>query len=161
MTWQKNTMDTLLNTLINDYPSIRFITGAHCRWSPQDQTITYVSEKSEENMWGILHELGHALLGHTTYKTDAELVQKEMLAWEKANELGKIYGVTLNDEYIQDCLDSYRDWINKRSTCPMCGVKTVSTVDNTYRCFNCQETWVVTPARHHRPYRQIKKLPQS
>lgn len=154
-------MDTLLNTLRNDYPTINFIIGTHCFWSPQNQTITYTEDKNKESVWGVLHELGHALLGHTTYKTDAELVQKEMLAWEKAHELAEAYGVTLDDEYVQDCLDSYRDWINKRSTCPTCGVKTVSTGSNIYKCFNCQASWAVTPARHHRPYRQIQKLPQS
>jgi hypothetical protein len=153
-------MGRLLSTLAADYPGIQFVKGRECRWSPESQTITYSEDDSNENTWGILHELGHALLGHATYKTDFELLQKEMLAWEKAREIAIRYTITLSEDHIQDCLDSYRDWINKRSTCPKCNVKTISSANNTYQCFNCQTIWEVSAARHHRPYRrQTQKLP--
>lgn len=153
-------MDTLLSALRIEYPNIRFMAGKTCCWSAQTQTITYDPIDTDETVWGILHELGHALLGHTTYQTDIELLQKEMLAWEEARILAEQHNIRLNEDHIQDCLDSYRDWINRRSTCPMCGTKSLSTAHNEYQCFNCQTTWHVSPARHHRPYRrQIQKLP--
>jgi len=151
----------VLSVLVADHPEIQFVKGERCCWSSENHTITYVENTSEESVWGILHELGHALLGHNTYKTDVELLQKEMLAWEKACELAARYNIALDEDHVQDCLDSYRDWINKRSTCPRCGVKTLSSADNIYQCFNCQTTWKVSPARHHRAYRRkTQKLPQ-
>ncbi len=150
-------MDSLLERLRHDYPDLQFIVGTTCYWSPGNKSIIYVLEPGLATAWSILHELGHAILGHQTYRTDAELLQKEVLAWGKAHELAQTYGLVINDEHIQNCLDSYRDWLDKRSTCPNCGVKTTASTARTYRCFNCHTGWAVSPDRHRRPYRRTKK----
>ena len=152
------TMHRLLKVLRLEFPAIQFVEGATCSWSPRNRIVYFVAGGDPADVWGLLHELGHALLDHTTYQTDVELLRKEASAWEKARELAKHYDITIQEEHIQDCLDSYRDWINKRSQCPHCGVKTISDGDNAYLCFNCQTAWTVSPARHHRPYRRTQKI---
>ncbi len=155
-------MDSLLERLRHDYPDLQFIVGTTCCWSPDNKSIMYVLEPGLEATWSILHELGHAILNHQNYKTDVELLQKEVLAWGKAHELAQTYGIVINDEHVQNCLDSYRDWLDKRSTCPNCGVKTTAATARTYRCFNCHASWTVSLARHHRSYRrQIQKTAKS
>ena len=150
-------MDELLKKIRRDYPDLQFIVGQVYRWSPHNKSITYIKDVEPAAFWSLLHELGHALLGHQAYSNDVELLQKEVLAWEKAKELGKRYGVRISDEHIQDCLDSYRDWLDKRSACPSCGIKTTACDAGSYRCFNCHATWTVGTSRYRRPYRRSLK----
>jgi len=131
--------------------------GSQCYWSPETQTIVYEAGGANAHIWSVLHELGHALLGHTSYKSDIELLQKEMLAWEKARELARAYAVHIDNDHVQECLDSYREWLSRRSTCPNCRIKTLQTSPESYQCFNCSLTWRVTPARHSRTYRRKTK----
>src|SRR5690606_10019311 len=104
-------MKKLLSKLERQFPSISFREGDHFYWSPQKRTITY-SNRTEENKQEItlLHELSHALLEHTTFTTDFQLLRMEVEAWEKAVELGKEYAVRIPDSHIEKCLDTYRDW---------------------------------------------------
>jgi len=44
----------------------------------------------------------------------------EAAAWEKALELAKTYGITLDQEVSEKHLNTYRDWMHARSTCPKC-----------------------------------------
>ncbi|HSX08068.1 MAG TPA: hypothetical protein VLG11_04205 [Candidatus Saccharimonadales bacterium] len=154
-------MEKLLSVLRHNYPELHFKPGARCYWSPQHNTIFYGSDGSVSEAWGLLHELGHALLGHNDYRNDLDLLQKEILAWEEAKSLGEKYGVSIDASYVEDCLDTYRDWLHKRSTCPRCGIKALANDEYSYGCFNCGTTWHVSPARHRRPYRLTKKLPHK
>jgi IrrE N-terminal-like domain len=155
-------MDELIKSLSGSYPDVRFSAGDVCRWSPKHGSITYIADDSPTNQWGILHELGHALLGHDSYRSDIELLQKEVAAWEKACQLARTYDLKIPEEHIQDCLDTYRDWLARRSACPLCGAQTASLQNstNTYQCFNCHTTWTVSAAHpYHRVYRRSKNRP--
>ncbi len=147
-------MDELVSVLRQEYPHLVFTPGTQCYWSPQNKTITYIVRHDEIDCGSLLHEVGHAVLEHTTYDSDIELLQKEMQAWEVAREMAARYSVIIDDERVQSCLDSYRDWISRRSTCPDCHIKTLQDSPESYTCFNCHATWRVTPARHHRSYRR-------
>jgi hypothetical protein len=58
-------------------------------------------------------------------------------------------------------LDTYRDWLYKRSICPTCTAKCLQQGDFVhYRCFNCHTTWRVTASRFCRAYRRQKDVPQ-
>jgi hypothetical protein len=150
-------MDKLLSRLRVAYPDITFSEGTQCSWSPRSQTVIYaVAVKSNDAVacWSLLHELGHAVLGHKAYKSDLELLQLESEAWEQAKLLGQKYGYTIDEDHIQDCLDTYRDWLHQRSACPTCNNRSLQHSLNTYKCFNCNEVWSVTSARFCRPYRK-------
>lgn len=150
-------MDVLVNTLRNDYPQFSFATGQHASWSSKQQQVTY-NPDDPQAAWGLLHELGHALLGHTSYDSDMQLLLKETAAWEQARLLGQKYHIEINSNHIQDCLDTYRDWLHKRSTCPECGDHGLQPSQRLYRCPNCYHTWRVSASRFCRPYRLTKAL---
>lgn len=155
LNWPRRNMEKLLKDLSVDFPALKFIRGNLCRWSPSDQTITYTQDDSEEfAKWALLHELAHATLSHTTYSVDIELLLMEVAAWEKAKQLAENYGLSIDEGHIQDCLDTYRDWLDRRSTCPTCGNNSLQQGAEEYKCFNCQTLWRVSSSRFCRPYRQ-------
>jgi len=148
-------MKEVVARLVKDFPEIRFARGKTFCWSPQTRTVTYSSvHSSEVSAWSLFHEVGHALLDHRGYDSDFELLLLEVRAWEKAVELAKTYGVEIDSDHVQDCLDTYRDWIHQRSTCPQCGNQSLQEDSRTYRCFNCRSVWKVTASRFCRPYRR-------
>lgn len=150
-------MENVLNLLQKDYPDLNFKEGESFCWSPKSEQIFYSMNHPRVGPWAILHETAHALLGHMTYSMDFELLQMEVAAWESAKEIAKRYDIVIEEDHIQDCLDSYRDWLNKRSICPSCGNKSLQQDQELkYQCFNCHSVWSVASSRFCRPYRQFK-----
>lgn len=147
-----------IKSLQKDYPQFGFKKGGQDYWSPGSKTIIYNPEQSLIKLqYSLSHELAHALLNHKNYKSDFELLKMESEAWHKAAELSHRYGFTISDEHIQNCLDTYRDWLHRRSTCPTCGLHVLQVSPNKYRCFNCQTQWTVTDSRFVRAYRRLFK----
>jgi len=152
-----STSKELVEKLSLDYPDFKFKTGSQEHWSPKTQTITYnPDEPLEKFAFALLHELSHAILGHNTYASDFELLKLEAEAWELAANLGKKYGFAISEDHIQNCLDTYRDWLHRRSTCPKCGIHVLQKDSKNYQCYNCQTAWHVSSGRFVRPYRQTK-----
>jgi hypothetical protein len=150
-------VNRLLLRLQQDYPEVNFAVGDIFSWSSRKQTVSYPLEPNEHAVWSLLHEMGHALLGHTTYQTDFELVKLEAAAWDKAAQLGKKYGHIIDVDHIQDCLDTYRDWLHQRSACPTCNITSLQRDMHTYCCYNCNTQWRVSRTRLCRPYRLLQK----
>lgn len=149
----------LLAELPKQYPNLKFTASDHFYWSPKSNEVFYdASAESETAAWSLLHESGHALLEHKHYTSDYDLILIEVAAWEKAKALASDFAVTIDPEHIQDCLDTYRDWIDRRSTCPTCNTKTLQqSKTGNYRCFNCYTSWKVNSDRFRRCYRKIAK----
>jgi len=147
-------MNKFIIQIARDYPQFKFLPGAQELWSPRTNSITYNdSESPRELRYGLLHELAHALLGHTNYQSDFELLKMEAEAWRLAAKLGRSYKIKLDKNHIQDCLDTYRDWLHRRSQCPTCETRVLQTDPHTYKCFNCGTSWQVSARRFARPYR--------
>jgi hypothetical protein len=157
MTWPRVSMEAFVDKLRRDYPALAFVPGKTAHWSARHQEVIYASSDSPSAVWTLLHELGHALLGHSTYDSDASLMQKEVEAWEKARQLGQKYNLIMGDDHIQQCLDTYREWLYKRSACPKCNSHGVQHSNGRYACLNCRTEWQVTSARFCRPYRLTKR----
>ena len=136
---------SLLTKLQADYPTITFSKAADFRWSPPEKTVYYTNDPHADAL--LLHELSHSLLNHSLYIKDIDLIKMERDAWEKARHLAPQYEVVLSDDIIQPHLDSYRDWLHARSTCPTCGATGVQTKQATYHCVACGATWRVNEAR--------------
>lgn len=153
-------MQELLDWLKSQFPALQFIEGESCFWSPVNQTVTYKLEsmRPEISQWSILHEVGHADLGHNTYKSDFELVTLEVAAWQRARQIAKGFNLNIDPEHVEDCLDTYRNWLHRRSTCPDCGTVSLQDSPQQYTCFNCQCTWYVSASRFCRPYRKVHRL---
>lgn len=146
----------LLAKLQNDYPEFSFEESARFSWHAGKRVVSYRKEalRTKNGAWALLHELGHALFDHTDYTNDIELLQMEVAAWEKARELCTYYGLPIDEDYVQDCLDSYRDWLHTRATCPTCFIRCLQKDTHSYLCHNCGTSWRVTRSRHCRPYRR-------
>lgn len=93
----------------------------------------------EQNWYNLqlLHEVGHALLGHCEYGADLERLKMERAAWEKAQELCGRYGAEYDEEAVEGALDTYRDWLHRRSRCAKCGLTRFQGADGRYRCPGC------------------------
>lgn len=146
------------------YPEITFIKGDHFKWSSQDNTITYIDSSDIAGVWSLLHELGHAELHHSSFKNDMELLRKECEAWEKAQDISLLFSLSIPTRHIDACIDSYRDWIHRRSSCPLCNAQGIQSTLTSYTCLNCKTTWRVTQERLCRTYRLTEKTkiaPQS
>lgn len=149
----------LVARLKRDYPGFKFRRGERENWSARTRTVTYNPNQDEEQLsYGLLHELAHAILEHNNYSSDIELLKLEAEAWHLAAQLAPKYGVSISDDHIQKCLDTYRDWLHKRSACPKCGMHVIQQTPENYKCFNCQTTWRVSHSRFARPYRLSKNL---
>jgi len=151
-------MEQLVRKLQCDHPGLVFTIGeAHC-WSPKRNEIFYASKDNQVNIAGLLHEIGHARLGHEGFASDLELLQKEVDAWQEALRLAKNYSLEIDQRHIEDCLDTYRDWIFHRSRCPECLASGFQRQDKRYICLNCSATWKVTNSRLRRHYRVRSKV---
>lgn len=153
-------MDKLLKKLKYSFPDLQFEPGSRFTWSPKTRHIIYKQGSSAKDLvavWALLHEVGHALLDHNTYKSDFELLSLEMAAWQKARSVATDFDYKIDEDHIQDCLDTYRDWLYQRSTCPTCTSCSLQIDNKTYCCFNCGGTWQVSASRLCRPYRRKQK----
>jgi hypothetical protein len=144
------------------FPDLTFTAGQQFCWSPETREIFYKrNDSGQRPLWSLLHETGHALLNHTSYKADFELLRMENEAWERAKLLAEQLEVEIDEDHIQDCLDTYRDWLYKRSICPSCNTKCLQQGDFVhYRCFNCHTSWKVSNNRFGRAYRRHKDISQ-
>lgn len=150
-----NSQSEFINKLKLDFPQFKFAPGQQDHWSPAQRTIFYDAHRSaDDTRCSLLHELAHGLLGHTDYGSDFELLKLETEAWAKAAEIGTNYGVKISDDHIQDCLNTYRDWLHRRSACPACGMHVAQKDSRSYKCFNCGTGWSVTNDRFSRAYRR-------
>lgn len=150
---------SLFNRIRSDFPEIVFEESSRFSWHAGTMRVSYVLTASNEisGIWALLHELGHALLNHRDFGTDIELLNKEVSAWEKAHEIAHKYDLEIDQNYVEDNLDSYRDWLHLRSTCPKCHERCLQADKYTYRCINCHAEWKVNRSRLCRPYRKLRQ----
>jgi hypothetical protein len=147
--------ETLITRLAADFPEMTFAEHSDFSWRPENQTIRF-NPKTANWAQLLLHELGHACLGHTDYTSDMELIRIEAAAWSHAKEvLSGVYGVDFDDDFIEDCKDSYRDWLFKRSRCPQCEYGGCQIAPDHYKCPSCLSTWRVNADKSKRTVRRL------
>lgn len=137
----------LVKKVALDFPEISFHVSEDFLWSYEHQTIYYQPNNPEAASF-LLHELGHALLTHSSYSRDIELIKLERDAWDYALcNLAPRYKLSIKEDVIQDNLDTYRDWLHNRSQCPSCQSTGLQIKSRTYRCLACNKLWRVNEAR--------------
>lgn len=144
----------LLVELSADFGKVNFKRAEKFSWDPKSNTIFYNQLDNRETIWALLHEIGHKLLGHASYKSDLELLKMEVLAWSEAKKIAEKYSLKIDEDYIEKCLDSYRDWLHARSKCRSCNQAGLEKSPGHYVCLNCNFTWQVTTERFCRVYRK-------
>lgn len=147
---------SLLEILKRDFNVYTFTQNKTFMWSPEKTTIFHPLPLNLSDIWSLLHEIAHAQLNHTNYTLDIELVSYEAQAWRYAEQtLAPHYNLLIDTDYIEDHLDTYRQWLHTRSLCPRCGQNGFQATQNTYNCNNCRCLWRVNEARMCR-LRRIK-----
>lgn len=136
--------NSLIQQLSASYPQFRFRESEQFLWSPHEKTVYY---NTKDDYAFLLHELSHGLLGHAEYNRDIELITMERSAWDCATKLARNYGLVIDENMLENTLDSYRDWLHSRSTCPRCNATGMQTKKKTYRCLACHHDWRVNEAR--------------
>jgi hypothetical protein len=134
-------VSNLLETLRSDFPEISFEEDAELFfYSPSDNCV-HIGPAAPHDDLLTLHELAHATLGHKGYSLDIELVRLEVEAWERTLELAAKYHVEADPSDIDEHLESYRDWIFTRSTCPRCEMTGYQDSKRIYHCPHCYSRW--------------------
>lgn len=125
-----------LKCLQADFDEFRFVFGRKFAFRPP-RTI---SIGPIEKHWNLLvfHELSHAILKHKNFRVDVERLKMESAAWEQARKLASRYNIEVDESLVQEELDTYRDWLHKKSRCPVCGLTRFQTPDSKYHCPRCE-----------------------
>ena len=131
----------LINKLSLDYPEISLKIGERFAFRPPN-TIFYNEENLQERPdLLLLHELGHYLNGNQDYTSDIALLRIESEAWETAKKLAKKYKIKWDEDFVQDRLDSYRDWMHNASLCSVCNINGYQDTNGLYHCPLCNKKW--------------------
>lgn len=142
------TLKKLLTKIVADFDRYQFCESNNFSWQSGSETLNYVATQDPAGPAFLLHELAHAELRHTDYHRDIELLRQESAAWEHAKtNLGPFYKVPISAVIIDDCLETYRNWLYQRSRCPVCTLIGIQIKKNTYSCINCRYSWSVNDAR--------------
>lgn len=137
----------LIHKLATNHPQLTFAPAEDFYWSPSRNTV-YYAEDLHQREPELLHELAHALLGHTSYTKDIDLLKIEREAWTYAKEvLAQQYDIAIDEDVAEEALDTYRDWLQARSLCPECRSNGLQTKTDTYKCFACGCQWRANDAR--------------
>lgn len=139
---------SLLTRIKAAYPQFTFTHEATFHWAPDTHTISIDTASPDCNIF-LLHELGHALLGHNQYIHDLDLLRMERDAWNYAVlQLADTYEVIIPEDDIQNNLDTYREWLHARSTCPSCQTTGLQLGSRLYSCLACGCRWKSNDARN-------------
>lgn len=136
--------------------NLTFVQGEGFGWNHATCTISYGPRQPNAAAY-LLHEYGHALLEHTHYTHDIDLLKIERAAWEKALIIAPSFDLAIDTSIVEDALDTYREWIHARALCPQCGATGIQSGHLTYRCVACGATWHVNEARTCELRRYITK----
>ena len=112
-------MRNLISKLTKAHPDLEIKAGDRFQFTPP-ATLFYAEQadySDEEAKLLLLHELGHYLLGENDYRSDIELIEIEAKAWAEAKKLCAKYDVEYNEDFAEDRLDSYRNYLHETSLC--------------------------------------------
>ena len=127
-----------------DYPDFRFRRGKRFAFRPPDTILIGPEEEYDSLLF--MHEGGHAVSGHRDFNQDAKRIKMEREAWERARDLCLKYGVNYDEDVVECELDTYREWLDQKSRCPVCGLTRFQTPDGQYHCPRCDNFKLKQPS---------------
>jgi len=136
-------MQNLIKKIASDFPELQISRGDRFQFTPPNQL--FYSEpapySASEQKLLLLHELGHYLLDETDYSSDIELLEIEAKAWAEARTLCDKYHLKYDEDFAEDRLDSYRDYLHYASLCKNCQLAGYQDGKGNYHCALCGATW--------------------
>ena len=136
-------MRNLISKLTKAHPDLEIKAGDRFQFTPP-ATLFYAEQtdySDEEAKLLLLHELGHYLLGENDYRSDIELIEIEAKAWAEAKKLCAKYDVEYNEDFAEDRLDSYRNYLHEASLCKVCQLSGYQDDHGLYHCPLCGASW--------------------
>lgn len=133
----------LLSQLRSLYPDFTFLPDDVFHFSPPC-TIYYAKASpylDTQNCSLLLHELGHALLSHRDFSHSADLLRLEVAAWQRAKTLHQRFHVPWDEDFVQDRLDSYRNFLYSDTLCPRCQSTGFHLSSGKKSCPSCGHQW--------------------
>ena len=119
--------------IITDHPQFRFRRGPKFAFHPPKTIILGPPEPK----YTLLALHGHALCKHHHASTHVQRLKIESEAWYAAKRLCLSYGISYDEDFAEDQLDTYRDWLHTKSACPTCRLTRFQTPDGKYQCPRC------------------------
>lgn len=143
--------------IIAQYKQYQFLPAGFFSYDAAEEVINYdpIRLQRAQGKISLLHEISHCELGHFNYQYDIELLMMEIDAWYYTKKLANKHNIALDEKYVQDCINSYEDWLTKRATCPMCDNFCFEKSKNLYSCFICDTHWKVSSEPQKRVLRRI------
>jgi hypothetical protein len=132
--------------IIAAYPQQRFLPAGYFAYDASEDVINYDPGRihDDSGKLALLHEIAHSLLGHFHYRFDFELYAMEMDAWNLTRNLALQHNIKIDENYLEQCMNSYDEWLTERGTCPNCEEFNVQSVPNRFQCFRCRTRWEVS-----------------
>ena len=125
----------LINKLQQDHPDLIFRQGAKFTFRPPKTII--LGPPCDNHALLTLHELAHAILKHKDYTLHIERLKIESEAWNEAKNLAAKYNIPWDEDFAQNRLDTYRDWLHQKSLCKNCQLTRYQDQKGTYHCPHC------------------------
>ena len=143
--------------IIAAYSQHTFLPAAHFSYDAADEVINYFPQalKTNSGKIALLHEISHCELGHFHYVSDLQLYAMEIDAWLLTRKLAKKFNIPVEEDYIDECIESYNQWIEKRGTCPRCSTFCAQKTEVEFECYNCLTCWRVSADPQVRTQRRI------
>ncbi|HEX6462147.1 MAG TPA: hypothetical protein VFZ58_02610 [Candidatus Saccharimonadales bacterium] len=134
--------------ILKQYKHVSFCLDIRFYWSASRQEVHFKPAEDIKDIWELLHEIAHAELRHNDFTRDIQLLRHEMAAWQHAKlQIAPHFTVSIDDNFAEAQLDSYRDWLHERSRCPKCTETGIQQTTSIYQCINCLCSWLVNDAR--------------
>lgn len=132
------------------------VPGKRFAYHSATETITYVPSqlRTTRGIMALLHEVAHKKLGHFDYSYDLELLEMEKEAWEEVRKAAKELDLYVDERHIEECLDTYTDWVSRRATCPCCHTFGLQKGTNVFKCIECETRWKVNDRKDRRVVRK-------
>ena len=128
----------LIKKIVQTHPELTFRRGKRFAFRPP--TTVIIGPFEPNYLLLFCHELGHALCMKHSFATDIERLKIERLAWEEAKKICIQYLIPYDEDFVEDQLDSYRDWLHAKSKCKKCGLTRYQTKNGQYHCPYCDLT---------------------
>lgn len=128
--------------LMAHYPEVRWAEAS--RFSFRPPRMVRLGRAQPHYAMLAAHEVGHCLMGHRDFRTEVGRLRMESEAWERAHAVWSELrleerGAIWDEEFVEDQLDTYREWLHSKSLCPRCGQVRFQTVDGAFHCLFCGE----------------------
>lgn len=128
-------INLLISKLQKGYPDLIFRQGTKFAFRPPKTII--LGPPHDNYALLTLHELAHAILKHKDYKLHIQRLKIESAAWQEAKSLAKIYNIKWDEDFAEDQLDTYRNWLHQKSLCKSCQITRYQDSKGTYHCPAC------------------------